>query len=251
MRHLDRYRCQQMGLKGHGDIQIGNRAAHRGRALADAILYQTGKRADTDVFEDIYGVDPFYLLKLKHIEDFVTACGFHGSLKYEKLMKSGFENAFTEFLDEVKQAGSPEKVEAGFKKGSSLLSLHYASLEYIYDKTRNDKPASTLVTAPNSPGQQAASYQQAQAAGQHQQQQRRQAPTSGPSSNYSQGKNSKQSHSGGGSGSRSRSAFSKPSPDDVPEHLRGINQRLVGTKPCSFYAQGRCAKGDKCTFRHD
>ncbi|KAK5662732.1 hypothetical protein OQA88_6139 [Cercophora sp. LCS_1] len=38
---------------------------------------------------------------------------------------------------------------------------------------------------------------------------------------------------------------------DVPEHLRGINRSLIGTKQCTFYARGQCAKGDKCTFRHD
>ncbi|KAK4121427.1 hypothetical protein N657DRAFT_683051 [Parathielavia appendiculata] len=39
--------------------------------------------------------------------------------------------------------------------------------------------------------------------------------------------------------------------DNVPEHLRGIKSSLIGTKPCAFYAKGQCAKGDKCTFRHD
>lgn len=39
--------------------------------------------------------------------------------------------------------------------------------------------------------------------------------------------------------------------DDVPDHLRGINRSLIGTKQCAFWAKGTCAKGDKCTFRHD
>ncbi|KAL2258995.1 hypothetical protein VTK26DRAFT_7487 [Humicola hyalothermophila] len=38
---------------------------------------------------------------------------------------------------------------------------------------------------------------------------------------------------------------------NVPDHLRGINRSLIGTKQCSFWAKGQCAKGDKCTFRHD
>ncbi|KAI4597941.1 hypothetical protein KJ359_003748 [Pestalotiopsis sp. 9143b] len=32
---------------------------------------------------------------------------------------------------------------------------------------------------------------------------------------------------------------------------KGINRSLIGTKPCTFWAQGKCAKGDQCTFRHD
>lgn len=37
----------------------------------------------------------------------------------------------------------------------------------------------------------------------------------------------------------------------IPDHLRGINRSLIGTKQCAFWAKGQCAKGDKCTFRHD
>ena len=29
------------------------------------------------------------------------------------------------------------------------------------------------------------------------------------------------------------------------------NKALIGTKACSFWQQGKCARGDKCTFRHD
>ncbi|EEY16006.1 conserved hypothetical protein [Verticillium alfalfae VaMs.102] len=32
---------------------------------------------------------------------------------------------------------------------------------------------------------------------------------------------------------------------------RPANKALIGTKPCSFWQQGKCARGDKCTFRHD
>lgn len=29
------------------------------------------------------------------------------------------------------------------------------------------------------------------------------------------------------------------------------NASLIGTKPCTFWQQGKCARGDKCTFKHD
>ncbi|KAI1288531.1 hypothetical protein F5Y03DRAFT_88467 [Xylaria venustula] len=32
---------------------------------------------------------------------------------------------------------------------------------------------------------------------------------------------------------------------------KGINRALIGTKPCTFWAKGQCAKGDTCTFRHN
>jgi hypothetical protein len=36
----------------------------------------------------------------------------------------------------------------------------------------------------------------------------------------------------------------------LPPH-KPINKALIGTKPCTFWQQGKCARGDKCTFRHD
>ncbi|KAI1475151.1 hypothetical protein F4774DRAFT_421788 [Daldinia eschscholtzii] len=32
---------------------------------------------------------------------------------------------------------------------------------------------------------------------------------------------------------------------------KSINRSLIGTKACSFWAKGQCAKGSNCTFRHD
>ncbi|KAI0429717.1 hypothetical protein F5Y09DRAFT_249707 [Xylaria sp. FL1042] len=37
----------------------------------------------------------------------------------------------------------------------------------------------------------------------------------------------------------------------VSKDHKGINRALIGTKPCTFWAKGQCAKGDNCTFRHD
>ncbi|POR37255.1 Uncharacterized protein TPAR_02540 [Tolypocladium paradoxum] len=36
----------------------------------------------------------------------------------------------------------------------------------------------------------------------------------------------------------------------LPPH-KPVNKALIGTKPCTFWQQGKCARGDKCTFRHD
>ncbi|OTA05264.1 hypothetical protein A9Z42_0059250 [Trichoderma parareesei] len=35
----------------------------------------------------------------------------------------------------------------------------------------------------------------------------------------------------------------------LPPH-KPANKALIGTKPCTFWQQGKCARGDKCTFRH-
>ena len=54
-----------------------------------------------------------------------------------------------------------------------------------------------------------------------------------------------------GSGHGARRGGGGGGQGEVPDHLRGINRNLIGTKQCTFWARGQCAKGDKCTFRHD
>ncbi|KAK4138813.1 hypothetical protein BT67DRAFT_23274 [Trichocladium antarcticum] len=67
----------------------------------------------------------------------------------------------------------------------------------------------------------------------------------------SKGGGGRNNSGGGGGGGGGGGSGSGSSNDNVPEHLRGINRSLIGTKQCSFWAKGQCAKGDKCTFRHD
>ncbi|KAI1332535.1 hypothetical protein F5Y16DRAFT_118604 [Xylariaceae sp. FL0255] len=48
-----------------------------------------------------------------------------------------------------------------------------------------------------------------------------------------------------------RKEFHRGPNKEFKDFNKGINRALIGTKPCSFWAKGQCAKGDKCTFRHD
>jgi hypothetical protein len=51
---------------GPGDIiGKGNRDAHDGNAVLDALLYQNGIRNDVHIFKDIYGVEWDYVLKIR------------------------------------------------------------------------------------------------------------------------------------------------------------------------------------------
>jgi hypothetical protein len=53
----------------------------------------------------------------------------------------------------------------------------------------------------------------------------------------------------GGRGDRDGKDGRKKKPT-LPPH-KPANKALIGTKPCTFWQQGKCARGDKCTFRHD
>lgn len=55
-----------------------------------------------------------------------------------------------------------------------------------------------------------------------------------------------------GSGSREeyRDKDGRKKKATLPPH-KPVNKSLIGTKPCTFWQQGKCARGDQCTFRHD
>jgi hypothetical protein len=49
-------------------------------------------------------------------------------------------------------------------------------------------------------------------------------------------------------GHKDKNKGKKPGPSTIH---KPPNAALIGTKPCTFWQQGKCARGDKCTFRHD
>jgi len=134
IRYLEEYR-RRMGLKGIqiSHIKAGNRAAHRGRPLVDALLYQSGERNDANVYVDLYGVDPEFVLRFKDVEEVVAVCGYHGTLKSDGQMQPKFEDAFRTFLDDVKNADNLDDLKVEFR-GSSLLSRKHQALQSCFDE---------------------------------------------------------------------------------------------------------------------
>lgn len=49
-------------------------------------------------------------------------------------------------------------------------------------------------------------------------------------------------------GGKDNKKKTKPGPSTIH---KPPNAALIGTKSCTFWQQGKCARGDKCTFRHD
>ncbi|KAI1778561.1 hypothetical protein F4818DRAFT_304417 [Hypoxylon cercidicola] len=72
------------------------------------------------------------------------------------------------------------------------------------------------------------------------------APTYGDYSPYPQSQDAQSQRDHNERNSRADFHRGVPSKDQ-----KGINRSLIGTKPCTFWAKGQCAKGDKCTFRHN
>lgn len=57
-------------------------------------------------------------------------------------------------------------------------------------------------------------------------------------------------HDGSSSRDEYRDKDGKKKKATLPPH-KPVNKALIGTKPCTFWQQGKCARGDQCTFRHD
>ena len=83
LRYLERYRQRTgkgIGELGYERIKCGDRAAHRGRPVVDALLWLTGLITDREVYPDLYGVIPETVKKWKEVPEVIEITGFYASL---------------------------------------------------------------------------------------------------------------------------------------------------------------------------
>ena len=138
-RYLERHRQRMgrgIGSLGHERIRCGDRAAHRGRPVVDALLCLTGFRTDREVFEDLYGVSPEHMLKMKDIPNVVEIAGFHASLQSEGRMTEDFKALFKRFCGVARSYASPTHLREAFREGreDKILQQLQAELQDCYDK---------------------------------------------------------------------------------------------------------------------
>jgi hypothetical protein len=127
---------RRMGLPlsdgGNDAKKNGDRAAHRGRPIVDAWLYEMGHRKASAVYKDLYGISFSLLMSWRRIPEVVDVCGFHASLKSDGTMKSRFQTLFDELFDAAAAHTSMEKLAAAFKQDKILLSK-YGEVQNCYD----------------------------------------------------------------------------------------------------------------------
>lgn len=135
MRYVESYR-RRMGLPpnegGNEAKKSGDRAAHRGRPLVDAWLYETGQRKDSGVYKDLYGISFSLLLSWRDIQEVLEVCGFHASLKSDGTMTPRFHTLFNKFFHAAAAHTGVEKLACAFKHDKILLSK-YGELQNCYD----------------------------------------------------------------------------------------------------------------------
>lgn len=136
LRYLERHR-QRMGRGidklGYEPIKRGDRAAHRGRPVVDALLCLTGIITDHEVYPDLYRVSPETMNKWKDVAEMVQVTGFRASLQSEGTLTTDFQVPFERLLEVVKTYLSSTELRAAFRENKTLQQLH-DELQNSYDK---------------------------------------------------------------------------------------------------------------------
>ena len=137
LRYLERHR-QRMGISigklGYDRIKCGDRAAHRGRPVVDALLCLTGLIPDHFVvYEDLYGVGPDLMEYWKDVPEMIEITSFHASLQSEERMTEDFQIPFARLLEVAMTFSSPMELRAAFGDNKTLQQLQH-ELQDCYDK---------------------------------------------------------------------------------------------------------------------
>ena len=139
LHYLEQHRQRMgkgLGPIGRDRIRCGDRAAHRGRPVVDALLCLTGEMRDLNVYEDLYGVTPKQMQHLKDVPEVVEIASFHASLQSEGRMTKEFKAVFNRFCTVARSYASPMKLREAFSERSkdrTLLQIQ-AELQDRYDK---------------------------------------------------------------------------------------------------------------------
>ena len=136
LRYLERHRQRigrNIGKLGYDRIKCGDRAAHRGRPVVDALLCLTDLITDRGVYVDLYGVAPDIMKCWKNVPEVIQITSFHASLQSEGRLTKEFQVPFERLLEVAKTFSSPMELRAAFGDNKTLQQLQH-ELQDCYDK---------------------------------------------------------------------------------------------------------------------
>ncbi|KAI4160853.1 MAG: hypothetical protein LQ342_005378 [Letrouitia transgressa] len=135
LRFLEKHRQRMgnnVGQLGVERIKCGDRAAHRGRPVVDALLCLTGLITDHQVYVDLYGLSPKTMKRWKDVPEMVEITGFRASLQSEGKLTTDFQGRFERMLQIVKIYTSPTELREAFQENRILQQLQH-ELQNCYD----------------------------------------------------------------------------------------------------------------------
>lgn len=137
LRYLERHRQRMgrsIGKQGYDRIKCGDRAAHRGRPVVDAILCLSGLMVDQGVYVDLYGVSPAVAKGRMHaVPEMVEVMGFRASLMSEGRLTPEFQNLFRQLIEVGDRYSTGVELERAFREDKVLQQCHN-QLQDCYDK---------------------------------------------------------------------------------------------------------------------
>ena len=142
LRYLECYRRRMgkaIGNFGYDRIKRGDRAAHRGRPVADALLCLMGEMKDPDVYKDLYGVDPELMRHCKDVPGVVEIAGFRASLQSEGRLTKEFQTLFDRMIKVARNYASPTELKAAFTQNKAIQQLE-DEIKGCYDGIVNTDP---------------------------------------------------------------------------------------------------------------
>lgn len=136
LRYLERHRQRMgkgIGHLGYDRIKRGDRAAHRGRPVVDAMLCLTGVMTDREVYKNLYGVDPEIMRECKDVPEVVEITSFRASLQSEGRLTTEFQVLFERLIKKATTYASPMQLRTAFSEDRAVQQLQ-VDLQYCYDK---------------------------------------------------------------------------------------------------------------------
>ena len=137
LRYLEKHR-QRMGTPigriGFDRIKAGDRAAHRGRPVVDALLCLTNEIDNAHgVYADLYGVRPERTEEWKRVPEMMEVMGFRASLMSEGRLTGEFQGLFERLVEAAEGYGGEGELRRAFGESRSLQLLQ-GQLQDCYDK---------------------------------------------------------------------------------------------------------------------
>ncbi|KAL9043257.1 MAG: hypothetical protein Q9214_003551 [Letrouitia sp. 1 TL-2023] len=135
LRYLEKHRQRRgsdIGQVGLERIKCGDRAAHRGRPVVDALLCLDELITDHEVYLDLYGLSPKTMKRWKDVPEMVEITGFRASLQSEGRLTTDFQGRFERMLQISKFYSSSTELREAFKETKILQQLQH-ELQNCYD----------------------------------------------------------------------------------------------------------------------
>jgi len=136
LRYLEKHRQrtrQHLSPLSYSRIKAGDRAAHRGRPVVDAILCAEGEiEKGGEVFRELYGVPLEKMEAWGGVGEMVEVLGFRGSLVSEGRLTEEFEGLLGRLVEETEGVKGERGLKRGFEEG--VLGALQGQLQDCYDR---------------------------------------------------------------------------------------------------------------------